>query len=1176
MALPQHLRLQLGSVVALTDGQLTALDQIERIARTDRAPISISGHNNEGSSLSIDVRLDCRGYERLDGGLPLHDWEGLTISVPTDFPFKPPSVTTAHTRFLGHSHVQWGFYLCLYQSTETQWKPSDGMFGFLTQLDEWFRRGARNELDMPEGPLHPPVAYPVAPVSICINADTPSRENWTWFGAALLEKKNPGLIEVNGWAPVNNLEDNQQFAPVILLDFELSFEYPRTTRYLFRYLENRGIESSQFLVHLMLASTRLPIGEPMYVGIGAPSRGVAGDPTKRQQHLTFWEIESEDVAKLRAASTACSVSNAYKGQETPEALQQLINDVIEDLFKWQDEAKVRWCSLLENREQIVTRRDEGTPMDWFRGKRIALWGCGALGGQIAEHLARAGVARLCLYDHGSVTPGILVRQNFSNADINEPKANALARRIEAIAPRVEAIPKVEDLVGNTLISNVWSQDFDGIIDATASLAVRSKLESKLKEQSVGVPIASVMISAAASHSLTVVTPPGYGAGPLDAMRRLSLAAMNRDGLMKSVDAFWNNDGTESLRQPEPGCSDPTFIASHADVANLAAEALNRIAKAIDAANEDAIGILRNRQDDKVRSFRFSPDYRWHAGGIDFRMSANAWRDVSGWIRNSARIRSPEHETGGLLFGQFDEALGIAWISNVSGPPKDSTFSPEQFMCGIDGAADLCQDYERRSRGVIQYLGSWHSHPVSKALPSSTDYAGISTLFAAAPRDGAMQLMLIVGFASNENAELGAYIFEKRALSEHQGDVEMEMQVRGGVAPAPRIERLKQSIGLALSGGGSRAVAFHLGTLRALDDLDLLDEVNVISGVSGGSLMTGIVGYSNAPFRDVDEKTVSFLRTGLVRPALRKLVNPKRLMPLIWNVIVVSIPTLLMEILSGFVSRLAGVLPGIRPISDVISKCHWPLRRRYSRTHVMADVIEDIVGSHTCDAETRQGKNIVFNACELRTGTAFRMSNEMFGSWRFGWAPAGEIRLADAIAASAAYPALLPPFDWYRKFEKTGVIKKQRVIITDGGVFENLGISLMEPGRNPAFSSINYKPEILIASDAGAGQFTGEDLPSTLPSRMVQVVSAVMRKVQDATKARLHNYAHTGEIARFVYVGLGQIDHRVYLKPASWVCREEVISYPTDFSSMSEENIRKLSDRGEAITRALATQYLLSD
>ena len=43
------------------------------------------------------------------------------------------------------------------------------------------------------------------------------------------------------------------------------------------------------------------------------------------------------------------------------------------------------------------------------------------------------------------------------------------------------------------------------------------------------------------------------------------------------------------------------------------------------------------------------------------------------------------------------------------------------------------------------------------------------------------------------------------------------------------------IGLALSGGGYRAAAYHIGTMRALHKLEILDKVDVISSVSGGSI-----------------------------------------------------------------------------------------------------------------------------------------------------------------------------------------------------------------------------------------------------------------------------------------------------------------------------------------------------
>ena len=1180
MAEPLRLQQRLGSDVVLSEGQRTALNQLRRIADTDRSAVRIIGVNEgaaAGAALVVHITLDCSRHEHVEGGLRLHDREGITLLIPAGFPFNPPEPITAHTRFQGFGHVHWGHWLCLYVSPETQWNPSQGMFGFIAQLDEWLRRGARNELDLPEAPLHPPIAYTVASTSVCINADTPDRGHWPWFGAAVLTETKPGLLEVDDWQPVHAVPKDASFAPTVLLDFELPYEYPRTVEHLLLHLDVKGLSSNRVLAHLMLASERVAQGVPLYVGIGTPSRGIAGDLAQRRQHLTFWEIEAGDVVILRNASLACGISSHYRDRETPEEIQTLIDAVWETLVAWRKKARVRWCHVMENRPEILTRRDEGTPMDWFRGKRVALWGCGAIGGQIAEHLARAGVAELTLYDRARVNPGILVRQNFAKSDVNESKAEALAQRIQSIAPAVTVTAKIENVFSRTLSTTDWDADVDVVIDATASLRVRSKLEARIKDHEPRIPVAGVMLSASAEHAVAVLAPAAYRAGTLDVFRRLGLAAINRGWLSDWAKSFWTDDAVQGLRQPEPGCSDPTFVASHADVSALSARALNAIATSLAEGGETASGFLISQSSDqREHRFRFRPHIRWVAGGLDFRMSAAAWRDMTGWIRAGARERSPQHETGGLLFGAFDETLGIAWITNVSGPPADSSFAVEHFVCGTQGTKELCQDYENRTHRIVRYVGTWHSHPISIAEPSPTDYAGIGAIFATAPEDSAHQLMVIVGHASDEHPEIGAYAFEKSELAAHRTEMGMAIAVRGGVTIPPPVAPFDKTIGLSLSGGGSRAVAFHLGTLRALEDLNLLHEVDIVSGVSGGSVITGLFGYSDAPFADIDRNTVAFLRRGLVRPALKKLFHPARAVPLALNFFTVALPTLVIDTAAAIASFTASLFPVFRPAARAVSRFSWPLRRRYSRTNVVADAMADVVGTQNCDAPTRQGKSIVFNACELRTGTAFRMSNERFSAWRFGWAPASELRVADAVTASAAYPPFLPPFDWVRPFERDGKTMTHRAIVTDGGVFENMGVSVMEPGRDAKFSLISYSPDIIIASDAGAGQFTGEIVPSSWPKRMTQVVSAVMRKVQDATKARLHDYARTGQIDAFVYAALGQIDRRVPLKPANWVDREEVVHYPTDFSVMSQEDIQRLSGRGEAITRALTTQYLLSD
>lgn len=811
-------------------------------------------------------------------------------------------------------------------------------------------------------------------------------------------------------------------------------------------------------------------------------------------------------------------------------------------------------------------------MEWFRGRRVALWGCGTVGRAVADHLDGAGVAKLTVRSYGLGRTGVAERKDSPGATADPTMAPQRRPMMEAPNAKVAWID--EDLL-ETLNRDDWDADVDVVIDATASPNVRARLEKVLKGRSRNVPIASVMIDDDAQLALAVVSPPQYGSGPMDVLRRLGLAAAERESLGPWARAFWGRHADAHFR--EHGCSNPTFVASHTDVASLAVRAVNVIAEALSRSGQEAVGAFVTQSFGmREHCIQFKPDIRWLRDGVEFRLANNAWRDMLGWIRREARRRSAENEVGGLLFGEFDEEIGVAWMSNVSGPPNDSSFSPDLFVCGTEGIGDLCEGYATRTDGVVRYIGTWHFHPNGLAAPSPTDYAGIGSVFPTIPYDGLYQIMAIVGNSGVPEQEIGAYVFERRNFVKGSTSFGPNGKVRGGRMLAPQIGRLGKKIGLSLSGGGSRAVAFHLGTLRALEDLHILEEVQVISGVSGGSVMAGLLGYTQADFAEVDQRTTRFLGSGLAKSTFWKMLHPRRFTCMLSGFLAVALPTMAAELTVVLARWVGWTVPGGYVVKEAIRSFRWPLRQRYSRTHAMADAIADVVGNQMCNAATRQGKSIVFNACELRTGTAFRMSNERFGSWRFGYAHANSLRVAEAVAASAAYPALLPPFDWELEFEKDGRTAKRRVVVTDGGVFENLGVSVMEPGRNADISGIGYEPDIIIASDAGFGQMNGEAVPLTWWSRMMQVGASVMRKVEDATKRRLHEHLSMGRIAAFVYVGLGQADERVHPKTGGWMNREAAIDFPTDFNAMPKDQIDGLAGRGEGIARALMTRYILSD
>jgi NTE family protein len=77
-------------------------------------------------------------------------------------------------------------------------------------------------------------------------------------------------------------------------------------------------------------------------------------------------------------------------------------------------------------------------------------------------------------------------------------------------------------------------------------------------------------------------------------------------------------------------------------------------------------------------------------------------------------------------------------------------------------------------------------------------------------------------------------------------------------------------------------------------------------------------------------------------------------------------------------------------------------------------------------------------------------------------------VATAVAASAAYPVFLPALDRNWEFEKRGEQCDRRVVLTDGGVFDNLGTSALEPGRDAGISTNVTPVDYIVGCDAARG------------------------------------------------------------------------------------------------------------
>jgi NTE family protein len=362
------------------------------------------------------------------------------------------------------------------------------------------------------------------------------------------------------------------------------------------------------------------------------------------------------------------------------------------------------------------------------------------------------------------------------------------------------------------------------------------------------------------------------------------------------------------------------------------------------------------------------------------------------------------------------------------------------------------------------------------------------------------------------------------------------------------------IGLALSGGGSRAAAFHLGCLRALSDRGLLPRVRVLSGISGGAVLGALYAYGPTQFADFDTQAVDLLRGGLHLAIARRLVFSRRLgQALLANL---SLPP---AALAEVAARRLGRTPA-------------PRVRRVNRTTAFADVLAaQRFGETTMQQVTHPGLDVVLSACDLATGGAVRFGSAVSSCSRLGDL-VDPVRVADAVAASAAFPAVLPALERRVAIRgRDGTVTDHVLLLTDGGVYDNLGTSVLEPGRDPTFTSHVYNVKYVIACDAGPGPGRVRT-PHVWPTRMRRVVEIMHNRAQHGGRSALFTAKENGTLGGMVYVYLGMLDQRIPVPAAGLVPRSAVAGYPTNFAAMDNRSLTALTTRGEQLTRLLVSHY----
>jgi NTE family protein len=219
---------------------------------------------------------------------------------------------------------------------------------------------------------------------------------------------------------------------------------------------------------------------------------------------------------------------------------------------------------------------------------------------------------------------------------------------------------------------------------------------------------------------------------------------------------------------------------------------------------------------------------------------------------------------------------------------------------------------------------------------------------------------------------------------------------------------EQGIALCLSGGGYRAMLFHLGVLWRLNEAAMLPKLARVSSVSGGSITAGVLAMNWAQ--------LAFNEAGVAKKFDSRVVEPLRAM-------------------AGTNVDLPSVLVGaglpFTSISDRVVRAY--------RKHLFAKTtLQDLPDQ----------PRFVINATNLESGVLMRFSKPYLADYRVGRINEPDLPLAVAVAASSAFPPVLSPCtvdleheDWITEEgnDLTGDEFRNEIRLSDGGVYDNLGL-----------------------------------------------------------------------------------------------------------------------------------------
>jgi len=296
--------------------------------------------------------------------------------------------------------------------------------------------------------------------------------------------------------------------------------------------------------------------------------------------------------------------------------------------------------------------------------------------------------------------------------------------------------------------------------------------------------------------------------------------------------------------------------------------------------------------------------------------------------------------------------------------------------------------------------------------------------------------------------------------------------------------LKDGIGLCLSGGGYRAMLFHVGTIIRLNEAAYLGKLDRISSVSGGSITAGVLGLH---WKNLGVTANAPANISIVVDEIRKLAS--------------------------HTIDIGSVLEGVFGPSHVSTKIEEAYDRMLFHGATLQDLPDD-------------PPRFVINATSVQSTVLWRFSKPFMADYRVGMVRHPGIPLAGAVAASSAFPPVLSPSEL--DLNKYGCVFEpdsgedlqtepyiSKAVLTDGGVYDNMGLE-----------TVWKDYATVLVSDAG-GHVEAEDSPHRDWARHAyRILDVVDNQVRSLRKRQVIDAFKLGE-----------------RKGAYWGTRTDILDYP---------------------------------